>query len=64
MNIEDAKELKTIAENQIVDILNRLEKETECVTSSITITNVEEEGFGTHLAITVKRNVNIILEVK
>jgi hypothetical protein len=62
MLIEKASEEKTTAENQIVDILNRLEKATGCRVVSIEIKSIEEEGFGSDPIITLK-NVNINLQV-
>jgi hypothetical protein len=64
MTITELKDRKISAENKIVDIINQLEKDTECLVIGIVIGNVSEEGYGTHLEITVKKTVDITLDIK
>lgn len=63
MTIEEAEDMKVIAENKIVDILNELENDTKCGVSSITFNKVSEQGFGMEEVI-VGRFVDITLCIK
>lgn len=62
MDISEAKIARIEAENQIVDILNELEKKTKCTVAAIYL---EEERTDDQICepILIRRKVNISLEV-
>lgn len=65
MTTEKASALKVDAENNIIDILNALEKETGCDVTRIEFRRVTEEvycSFGQ--GVDVRKTVDIILTIK
>lgn len=46
MSIGEISAAKLKAENEIIDIINQLEKETECEVIKLKIIRIEEDGFG------------------
>jgi hypothetical protein len=63
MTIENAKELKTKVENQILYLLNDLEKETKCQVTSIYFNKTMEEGMVFDEQIDIGREVKITIKL-
>jgi hypothetical protein len=63
MTTEEASNLKTESENAIVDILNKLEKETSCKVDSIHFTRTTTECYATGGELEIGRSVDIILNI-